>query len=71
MASQLGENTSSITGVVSGDGEVTLNSKYLLDALGVMSVKKLTFSFNGKVEPCVLKSDEAPDFVHVIMPLKS
>ena len=71
VASQLGENTSHINAEVSGDGDVTLNSKYLLDALAVMPVKKLTFSFNGKVEPCVLKSEEAPDFLHVIMPLKS
>lgn len=71
VASQLGENTASVTGDVEGDGDVTLNSRYLLDALNVMSVKSLKFSFNGKVEPCVLTSDELPDYLHVVMPLKS
>ncbi len=71
VASQLGENTSSVDGDVTGDGDVTVNSRYLLDALNVMSVKTLSFSFNGKVEPCVLKSDELPDYLHVVMPLKS
>ncbi len=71
VASQLGENTSHISGEVSGDGEVTINSKYLLDALNIMPVKKLSFSFNGKIEPCVLRSEESADFLHVIMPLKS
>ena len=71
VASQLGENTSSINGEITGDGDVTINSKYLLDALGVMGVKKASFSFNGKVEACVLKSEELVDYLHVIMPLKS
>src|SRR5690606_16045264 len=35
IASQLGENTASATAEVSGSGEVTLNSRYLLDALHV------------------------------------
>ena len=71
VASQLGENTASVVGEVSGEGDVTINSRYLLDALNVMSVKSVSFSFNGKLEPCLLKSDELSDYLHVIMPLKS
>ena len=71
VASQLGENTASVVGEVSGEGDVTINSRYLLDALNVMSVKSVSFSFNGKLGPCLLKSDELSDYLHVIMPLKS
>lgn len=71
VASQLGENTSSVEGKVRGDGDVTINSRYLLDALSVMSVKTIAFSFNGKVEPCLLSSPEIDDYLHIIMPLKS
>jgi DNA polymerase III subunit beta len=71
VASQLGENTSSVDGEISGDGDVTINSKYLLDALGVIGSKQISFAFNGKVEPCVLKGADLPDYTHVIMPLKS
>ena len=71
VASQLGENTSSVDGEITGDGDVTINSRYLLDALNVMAVKNLSFCFNGKIEPCILKSDELTDYLHVIMPLKS
>jgi DNA polymerase-3 subunit beta len=71
VASQLGENTSYVTGEVVGDGDVTLNSRYLLDALNVMNVKNISFGFNGKVEACVLKSDELKDYLHIVMPLKS
>lgn len=71
VASQLGENRSSIEGTVEGSGELTINSRYLLDALNVMPVKQVTFSFNGKIEACILKSDQLTDYTHLIMPLKS
>ena len=71
IASQLGENTSSADANIVGSGEVTLNSRYLLDALNSLSAKDVTFSFNGKLDPCVITSDEAPDQKYLVMPLKS
>ena len=71
IASQLGENTSSADADVSGTGEVTLNSRYLLDALSALGTKEVSFSFNGKLEPCVLTSKEAPGQTYLVMPLKS
>jgi len=71
VASQLGENTASATAKVTGEGEITLNSRYLLDALNVLSDDDVTFSFNGKLEPCILKGNKTTDYTHVIMPLKS
>src|SRR5690606_1297426 len=43
IASQLGENTASATAEATGEGEVTLNSRYLLDALHVFTGEKITF----------------------------
>lgn len=71
VASQLGENTSKIDTKVTGNGDVSLNSRYLIDALGAFHGDTVTFSCNGKVEPCVLTSTNESDFLHVIMPLKS
>jgi DNA polymerase-3 subunit beta len=71
IASQLGENTSNAMAVVKGSGEVTLNSRYLLDVLNVLSAKDVTFSFNGKLEPCVLTDSESQDRTYLVMPLKS
>lgn len=71
IASQLGENISTADAEVSGEGEVTLNSRYLLDALNAFSEEEVSFCFNGKLEPCLLRSEQAPDYTHVIMPLKS
>jgi DNA polymerase-3 subunit beta len=71
VASQLGENTASAEAKVTGSGSITLNSRYLLDALGVLHGDQVTFGFNGKLEPTRLLDPAAPDYQHIIMPLKS
>ncbi len=73
VASQVGENTATAEAEVSGSGDVTLNSKYLLDALNAMSDDRVTFSFGGKLSPCILTSADpkSDDYVHVVMPLRS
>jgi DNA polymerase-3 subunit beta len=71
VASQLGENVASAEAKVSGEGSITLNSRYLLEALAVVGGDEVTFSFNGKLEPTLLQSTTSPDYKHIIMPLKS
>ncbi|MDZ7744478.1 MAG: DNA polymerase III subunit beta [Candidatus Saccharibacteria bacterium] len=71
IASQLGENTSNASAEVKGDGVITLNSRYLLDALNVLSGETVRFGFNDKLEPSLLYDIATDDYLHVIMPLKS
>jgi DNA polymerase-3 subunit beta len=71
IASQLGENTSSASGTVSGTGDITLNSRYLLDGLQALIGEDVFFGFNGKLEPTILKDPKGGDYAHVVMPLKS
>jgi len=71
IASQLGENTATAEAKVTGGGEVTLNSRYLIEALNVFSTGDIEFCFNGKLEPCILRSDSEPNYLHLIMPLRS
>lgn len=71
VASQLGENTSAASAEVTSEGTITLNSRYILDALHALNGDDVTFSFNGKLEPTVLADPKAGDYLHVIMPLKS
>jgi DNA polymerase-3 subunit beta len=71
VASQLGENVASASAKVSGGGAITLNSRYLLEALNAMSGDEVVFSFNGKLEPTLLCSVGSPDYKHIVMPLKS
>ena len=71
IASQLGENTSSAAGKVTGSGDITLNSRYLMDGLQAISSDEVLFGFNGKLEPTILKDPKNGDYVHIVMPLKS
>jgi len=71
VASQVGENTSSADAVVVGSGEVTINSRYLLDALNVFDGEKVKFSFNGKLDPILVTDPANKDYKHIIMPLRS
>lgn len=71
IASQVGENTASANGTISGSGEITINSRYLLDALNAFHSEEINFSFNGKLEAVVLSDPSEKDYTHLIMPLKS
>ncbi len=71
IASQLGENIASTKGKIKGEGSITLNSRYLLDALHVMNGNEIIFSFNGKLEPSLISDPSDKEYIHVIMPLKS
>jgi DNA polymerase III subunit beta len=71
IASQLGENTATAEGKITGSGSITLNSRYLLDALHAIDSDDVSFCFNGKLEPTLLKDPKSDDYLHIIMPLKS
>ena len=72
VASQFGENTSETKAKVTNSGSITLNSRYLSEALSVIDGDEVEFSFSGKIAPCVLKSTKPnTDYYHIIMPLKS
>lgn len=72
IASELGENTSSASAEVSQDGQVTLNSRYLSEALSVVDGNTVEFRFSGKLAPCVLTTKGKDiNYKHIIMPLKS
>lgn len=71
IASQIGENTASASAEVEGDGVITLNSRYILDALNALHGDDAVIAFNGKLEACVISDPTSKDYTHVVMPLKS
>lgn len=72
IASQFGENNSEASAKVTADGQITLNSRYLSEALSVVDGDEVEFSFSGKIAPCILRSTKPDtDYYHIIMPLKS
>lgn len=70
IASQLGENTATADAKATGSGSITLNSRYLLDALNAINGDEVFFGFNGKLEATLLRDAADDSYCHIIMPLK-
>ena len=71
ITSQLGDNVSNIEAEVQGgDSTVSVNSKYLMDALNCIRGEKVTMQFSGKMSP-VLLTGESDNYKHIVMPVKS
>ena len=70
VANELGENNTEIKNDIKTDGKVTLNSRFLLDALNVLCGNEVEFGFSNKLDPVVLKVKKKTDYIHIIMPLK-
>ncbi len=71
VASELGENDSSIETDVNEEGKVTLNSRFLMDALNVLEDKDIIFEFSNHVSPILLRNKKNNDYTHIVMPLNS
>ena len=71
VASQVGDNTSTLSGKIKGSGEVVVNSRYLTDALGCFDTKEVSVRFSGTISPCVITAVNQPGYQHIVMPLKS
>ena len=71
VASQVGDNSSAISGDVTGSGDVVVNVRYLTDALNCFDSQTINFRFSGSISPCVLSSEDQAGYQHIVMPLKS
>ncbi|OYW41980.1 DNA polymerase III subunit beta [Candidatus Saccharibacteria bacterium 32-45-3] len=72
IASQLGENTSETEAEVNAEGSITLNSRYLIEALNCFEGDTIRFGFSGKLAPCVLRGvSKTDEYQHIVMPLRS
>ena len=71
VANEFGENSSEVETEVVKDERVTLNSRFLIDALNATEEEKVTLGFAGKLSPIVVKNEKSDKYTHIIMPLKS
>ncbi len=58
---------------ISYDGKATeigFNAKYLIESLSVLNETDVTFEFNNELSPVVIKAEDIPEFLGIIMPLK-
>ena len=71
-SSQIGDSTSVIEAEVSGkDGEISFNSKYILDVLSNIKEERVEFEISGKLNPGVVRPEGSKDYTYIIMPLRS
>jgi DNA polymerase-3 subunit beta len=71
-SSQIGESSSFIEAVVEGkDGNISFNSKYLIDVLNNIKDQKVVFEMGGKLNPGVIRPDTDKNYTYIIMPLRS
>ncbi len=67
----LGHATETLPIHYEGKGtEIGFNAKYLIESLSVLNDTDVTFEFNNELSPVVVKADDIPDFLGIIMPLK-
>ncbi len=50
--------------------EIGFNAKYMIDSLNTLDVNEIIYEFNNELSPVVIRSDEAENFLGIIMPLK-
>ena len=57
---------------VEGDGvSIAFNARYLTEALQNVVAERVALEFSGPLSPGVLKPTDDPDYVHVIMPVRT
>ena len=69
VATELGENVSTIETAVSEDSKFTVNSRFFLDALNSLDEPEIIIQFSSKVSPAVLRNQKNQDYTHIVMPL--
>jgi len=72
-AAQVGKNTSELPIELKGQPtQISLNARFLLDALSAFSEPEVEITLNDKLEPCVIRPVDGPNHsLHLIMPLRS
>lgn len=71
LASELGENSSTIETKVEKEGKIRLSARFLTDALNALDSRDIELSFKNRVAPMILKNKKNDDYTHIIMPLNS
>lgn len=70
--SDLGNMAESVTASIEGvDLNISMNAKYLLDALKALEEEKVTLSFNGPISPFILQNAEKKEGLYLILPVRN
>ena len=71
-AADVGDAEGEVEAQVEGDGvTIAFNARYLVEALQNVEGDRLALEMSGPLSPGVLKPLDDPDYVHVIMPVRT
>jgi len=71
-AADVGDNKSDVEAKVDGDGTtIAFNARYLLDVLTNVDADQFAIELNGPLSPGVFRPVSDPQYVHVVMPVKT
>lgn len=72
ISSQVGDNVATASANIKGeDASISLNCRYILDALAAIKSPQISLEVTGKLNPFLLKPIDDTSYLHIIMPLKS
>ena len=71
-ASEIGNVAERVSAETDGvELNISMNAKYLLDALRALEEEKITISFNGAVSPFILQNAEKKESLYLILPVRN
>ncbi len=70
--SDYGNVAESVEGNVAGlDLTISMNAKYLIDALRALNEEQIVISFNGAISPFILQNEEQKGNLYLILPVRN
>ncbi|MBV8444765.1 MAG: DNA polymerase III subunit beta [Candidatus Dormibacteraeota bacterium] len=71
QTAEVGDDEAPLTATVKGDEvQIAFNARYVLDALSVLDSDEVQLSFNGALNPGVLRPAGREDYLCIIMPVR-
>lgn len=70
-ATQLGENNSLVTGQITGRGDVSFNSRYMVEALSNIDGEAVLINYSSNISPITIRGVSEESLTQLIMPLKT
>jgi DNA polymerase-3 subunit beta len=71
QTAEVGDDEAPLTANVQGDDvQIAFNARYMLDALSALDSDEVQLSFNGSLQPGVIRPVGKDDYLCIIMPVR-
>ena len=71
QTAEVGDDEAPLTATVQGDDvQIAFNARYMLDALSALDSDEVQLSFNGSLQPGVIRPVGKDDYFCIIMPVR-